>query len=296
MIWLVAWRISRWLPATALTALIDRLTPVALRRGVIPSEHLRRNLTAVLGELPADELNELVVRNVRSYGRYWREVFQLSRPRGRRLLQQVVVTEPQVLRDAVARGHGVVLALPHMANWDLAGAWTAQYYRVTTVAEQVSPAKLYERFCAMREKLGMRVIPLGAGMETLSLLRQALEANGLVALVADRVVSGTAGVSVSFAGQHAQVPAGPATLAYQTGAALIPVGLHYEGARMCITFLPEVAIDSEQPRRDEVGRATQELANAFASVIREHPQDWRALQPVVTNDASSPEPSRQKAM
>jgi len=283
VIWLIAWRLSRWLPVAVTAFIINHVTPLALRCGLIPRDQLRRNLTAVLGALPPRELDELVQRNIRSYARYWQEVFSLSRGGGRDLVRHVVVSDPQVLRDAVARGRGVVLALPHMANWDVAGAWAAQHYHVTTVAEQVTPQGLYECFRSMREGVGMQVIPLGAGLETLGLLRQALAAGGVVALVADRVVSGSTGVPVRFADQQAMLPAGPATLAYQSGAALIPVSLHYEGERMRLAFLPEVVVDSTQPRREEVARATQQLAHVFVAIVREHPQDWRALQPVVTD-------------
>ena len=293
MIWLFAWRLSRWLPVSVMAFIIKRVTPVALRRGAIPVEHLKRNLAAVLGELPAEQMDALVHTNVRSYARYWREVFELSRPRGLRLLRQVVVHHADVLRQAAARGHGVVLALPHMANWDLAGAWAAQHYRVTTVAEQVSPRQLYERFCTMREGVGMRVIPLGSGLETLTLLRQTLEAQQVVALVADRVVTGAAGVPVRFADEQAVLPAGPATLAYQTGAALVPVDLHYVDQQMHVCFLPPVSVDQGRPRREEVARVTQVLADVFVDVVRAHPQDWRALQPVVTHTPPSPELQRQ---
>lgn len=281
MIWLIAWRLSRWLPTSVMSAAMDRLVPLALRRGVIPQQHLRRNLTAVLGELEPAALEVLVRRNVRSYARYWVEVFQLSGRRRADVLRQVVVEDPQALRAAASGGAGVVLALPHMGNWDVAGAWAAQYYRVTTVAEQVSPPGLYSRFTRMRESVGMRVVPLVSGAETLTLLCEALEAGGVVALVADRVVSGSAGVPVRFAGGAAMLPAGPATLAYRTGAALLPVSLHYDGPRLCLRFLPQIAVDASQPRRSEVARATQALADAFAAAVARHPQDWRALQPVV---------------
>ena len=58
-----------------------------------------------------------------------------------------------------------IVALPHMANWDLAGAWACLTgMPVTTVAERLRPESLYNRFVDYRRQLGMDVIALtGAG-------------------------------------------------------------------------------------------------------------------------------------
>ncbi len=93
--------------------------------------------------------------------------------------------------------------------------------------------------------------------------------------------------------------AGPAALAVQTGAALHPVGIHYErlhqsGSRrfgLVITWYDEVPVPdvSVQGSRSAQTRAkaaamTQACADALAGAVREHPQDWHVLQPVFTAD------------
>src|SRR5690606_38323111 len=65
------------------------------------------------------------------------------------------------LTDGMAAGRGVVLALPQLANWDLAGAWVTTRLGIpfTTVAERLKPETLYDRFVAYRAGLGMEVLP-----------------------------------------------------------------------------------------------------------------------------------------
>ena len=284
MIWVVAWRIGRLLPTWLVNALLNVLCPFLVKRGSVNTTLLHRHLTAVHPELNSAQMTAMVLDNVRSYGRYWAEVFELSTERRELLLERVIVHNHKRLADAHERGKGVVVALPHVGNWDLAGAWVAQYFPVTTVAEKVEPTALFTLFTKLRKSLGMSVVPLDSGMAALSMLRTALESGGLVCLVADRVVSGSVGIDVELVGARSVIPAGPATLAYQTGAALIPVSLYYRGRAMHVDFQEEVTVQCDAPRRAEVQRATQSLADSFTAIIKEHAVDWRALQPIFTDE------------
>src|SRR5581483_6033714 len=120
-----------------------------------------------------------------------------------------VVDEPR-LRKAIAQGNGVILALPHMGNWDHAGAWLAGTgVPFTTVAERLNPASLFDRFVAFRESLGMEVVPLTGGTRPpFDLLADRLRAGGVLCLLADRDLTST-GVEVDFFGMPARMPAGP---------------------------------------------------------------------------------------
>ena len=58
----------------------------------------------------------------------------------------------------------IVLALGHMGNWDLVGAWACRRLStVLTVAERLEPADLFDQFVAFRERLGMRILGQGRG-------------------------------------------------------------------------------------------------------------------------------------
>ena len=130
---------------------------------------------------------------------------------------------------AVDAGRGVVLALPHSGNWDVAGLWLVQQgYPFSTVAERLRPESLFDQFVAYREGLGMRVIPLtGGDRPPMQVLAERLRAGEVVCLVADRDLS-RQGVPVDFFGEPTRMPAGPALLAATTGggAAAGPPALH----------------------------------------------------------------------
>lgn len=172
-----------------------------------------------------------------------------------------------------------MLALPHLGNWDLAGAWVTRNLGVpfTTVAERLKPETLYDRFVAYREGLGMEVLPHTGGSAFGTLARR-LRAGGLVCLVADRDLSAS-GVEVTFFGDTARMPAGPAILAQQTGALLLPVTLWFDATPVMKGRVhPPVEVPETGTRAEMTSLMTQALADAFAEGIADHPEDWHMLQ------------------
>ena len=134
------------------------------------------------------------------------------------------------VRAALASGRGVVAALSHQGNWDLAGAWSAlDLHRVTTVAERLEPVEVFDAFVAYRTGIGIDVLALGDDGVFTNLVR-ALRRGGLVPLLCDRDLSRT-GVEVDLCGHPVRMAAGPASLAEVTGALLSPVSIWYEPAR-----------------------------------------------------------------
>jgi len=68
------------------------------------------------------------------------------------------------IHEAAARGRGMVLALLHSGNWDLAGVWIVQRAGTpTVVAERLQPESLFRRFVRFREGLGFEIVPLTGG-------------------------------------------------------------------------------------------------------------------------------------
>ncbi|WP_424214685.1 phosphatidylinositol mannoside acyltransferase [Streptomyces sp. BI20] len=272
------WAGVRRLPAPAAAALGRTVADATWRRRGAGVLRLESNLARVVPDASPERLRELSRAGMRSYLRYWMESFRLPAMDPKGFGRAVELEDDHRLREAIASGRGVVAALPHLANWDLAGAWVTGHLGVpfTTVAERLKPASLFDRFVAYRESLGMEVLPHTGGAAFGTLARR-LRAGGLVCLVADRDLS-SSGVEVDFFGSAARMPAGPALLAQQTGAVLLPVTLHYDGPVMRGRFHPEVEVPAEGTRREKTHAMTQRVADAFAEGIAAHPEDWHMLQ------------------
>ncbi|MEV0588985.1 phosphatidylinositol mannoside acyltransferase [Nonomuraea sp. NPDC050310] len=239
---------------------------------------LEANLARVTG-LEGAELRELTRRGMRSYFRYFHEVFRLPKMPSAEVVRRTHVTGDEHIWQTLESGRGVVLALPHMGNWDQAGAWlVGNGHRFTTVAERLKPESLYRRYTAFREGLGMEVLPLtgGAG-HTIGTLASRVRRGGVVCLPAERDLT-KSGIEVSFFGATTKVPAGPALLAVQTGCALLPAILWFEGDDWGLRIEPEVAVPAEGTRQERVAVAAQRLVEVFEKGIAEHPEDWHMLQ------------------
>jgi lauroyl/myristoyl acyltransferase len=288
------WRLVRLMPEPTARRLFARIADEVYRRNGTSVHRLRRNLARVRPGLSDEDLDDLAHRAVRSYLRYWCESFRLPAWPTDDLVRRTRTVNEHIIRDAMARGNGVVVALPHMGNWDWAGAWAcATGMPLVTVAERLRPERLYDEFVAYRSSLGMEILPLtgastgsinggGATREgsTFSRLVEWAESGGLVCLLADRDLSRT-GIEVTLCGELARMPRGPAVLARRTGAALIPATLAYAGDDMEVTFHPEVPhADGEQG----IVAMMQQVANAFTAGIREHPEDWHMMQKVFVDD------------
>ncbi len=282
----LAWAAVKRLPERAAYAAFDRIADQVWKRRGRSVQQLERNLHRVLGEDMADgDVRELSRRAMRSYCRYWCEAFRLPVWSRQRVLAGVRTDDEKIFRDLLDSGRGMIAALPHMGNWDLAGAWACLTASpLTTVAERLEPASLFDRFVAYREGLGMEVLPADGGRTTFTTLQARLRTGGLVCLVADRDLS-TSGIEVDFFGEPASIPSGPAALAVSTGAALMPASLWYEGAtaqhrhgQLAIRFHEEIPVPVGGSNRERIVAMTRELAGVYERAIAAHPEDWHMLQ------------------
>jgi KDO2-lipid IV(A) lauroyltransferase len=245
------------------------------------TRQLRKNLRRVVGPAWTElQLDQLVGDALRSYSRYWLETFRLPKMDKRAVADNVDANNQgkQHIDAALERGNGVVLALPHMGNWDASGVWFVDRYGAfTTVAERLKPESLFDRFVEYREGLGFEILPLTGGDRTpLEVLRERLRQNKVVCLLGDRDLSRN-GVRVDFFGEPTRMPGGPAVLAATTGAALLPVAMWFTEDGWGQAIHPPLPVPDGR-LREQVPVLTQALAHTFERDIAAHPADWHMLQ------------------
>src|SRR6185436_14186741 len=131
------WRLVRMLPLSAARALFNQGADRAAKANGRGAQRLRRNLRTVVGpDLPKAELDELVRAGLRSYARYWMEAFRLPSQSREDFLRDFHLEDADEFNAVLKEGNGVVLALPHVANWDAAAAWVVSNgWNLITVAE-----------------------------------------------------------------------------------------------------------------------------------------------------------------
>lgn len=264
---------------------------------------LEKNLSRVMPEASEEEIREMSRQGMRSYFRYWCDAFRLPDWSREEINENFELYGETNLDDALAKGQGVILALPHQGNWDLAGAWAVTNKGpLTAVAERLKPEKLFERFLKFRTDIGMEILPLGTPNLTEELANRLREGNRMVALLSDRDLS-RHGVEVEFFGAKTKMPPGPAHLALTTGAVIIPAALWYDEDRACARAYEQIRVAHTDPigtdaanqegYQEAVQRITQQIANQLEKGIREHPADWHMLQKLWLEDLEPREPKEQ---
>jgi KDO2-lipid IV(A) lauroyltransferase len=234
------------------------------------------------------ELRTLSREVMRSYARYYLETFRMQVIGVDRIAAGMHVNTDQadLTLEYMKNGRGVIYALPHMGDFEQAGLWINRYGAgsFTTVAERLEPEAVFQKWLEFRQGLGMEVLPTTGGPHPFGVMAQRLRAGKLICLVADRDLSDT-GVEVDFFGEKALFPAGPASLAIQTGAALMPVACWFEGEdEWGAHIYDEIPVPADGTRKEKAAAMTQAMATVFEQAIREHPQDWHMLQRLFVND------------
>jgi KDO2-lipid IV(A) lauroyltransferase len=214
------------------------------------------------------------------YGRYWAETFWMTPRRRRSVLARTSVENLEILHRAVASERGIVLALPHVGNWEAAGLRAAaEGARVLAVAEALPNERIVGWFTRMREMMDIDIVIARKGMRVTRDLMARLDAGGTVALLCDRDLKGT-GVPVTLFGERTTLPAGPIALADRTGADLIPVGTYFKrGAGHHFILHPPLQIPDVPRTEERIRLGAERLAGVLEEIIRREPEQWHLLLP-----------------
>jgi len=273
-------RLATWLPERWGSALFRAAGTAAFRLAPGARRTVQENLARVLGEAPGSAIVERTAREAfRSYARYWHETFLIRELPRERFLERFTVIGREHLDAAHDRGRGGLLALPHLGNWDAAGRWVAELgYRITAVAEELRPPRMYRLFHRHRRRLGMEIVPLSDARNVGQELASRLARNHFIALVCDRDLKGT-GVEVEMFGERRKMPAGPALLSLVSGSPLFPCATFDTEDGWAAVIHPPLEIERTGSLRADVAELTRELARRFEREISAHPVQWHMFQP-----------------
>jgi len=232
------------------------------------------NYAAVLGRERSDPHVARVARRAfQNYGRMLTDFVLIGSLTPSELIERTNVDGREHLDAALARGRGVIMAVPHMGSWDVAGSYAAALgYQISAVAERF-PGSLNDAVVQTRQRFGLNVILLGRA--AVRALTEALGANHIVALLCD--LEQGPGTEVRFFGRRAIVPGGPAALALKTGAELMPATQYTTApGRHHIHLDPALAMH-EGESKDHL---MQRVIDRFEEFIRERPEQWYAFRPM----------------
>jgi predicted LPLAT superfamily acyltransferase len=202
-------------------------------------------------------------------------VFLLS---GRREGYEVEVTGLDMLRDAAARGQGLVLLGAHMGSFEALRAvgGAGAPVEVRMLMHTANPGAAEALFDGLDPTRRAAVIALGRP-EAMLEAREVLDRAGVVGMLADRAARGDRMVTVDFLGHPAAFPGGPMTLAAILHAPVVlGFGLWLGPRRYRLRFEAFApAIDLPRDRREAALRGwLARYADRLSEVCRAHPYNW----------------------
>jgi phosphatidylinositol dimannoside acyltransferase len=286
------YRSAEWLamslPERTGRRVFETLGRVAHRRLHGVRATVAANQARVLGAEPSDARVDHATREAfELYARFWFDAFRIRTMPEKEFNERIVVIGVENIDRALEAGKGCVCALPHMGNWDAAGHWFGvNGYRIAAVAEELRPPRLYELFLRHREELGMRIVGLTKEGHVGQQLKQLLSENWMVALVADRDLTGR-GTEVEMFGATRRVPAGPALLSLSSGAPLVVCPVYTRGDGWEVRIEEPLEIERTGVIREDVAALSRLMAERFERAIAAKPTDWHMFQPAWDGSASA---------
>ncbi len=261
----------------------------AADRRALVTENLRR-VSAATGR-PADgpALHRLVRQAFIEHARYYLELVRVRHYPPDGMADHLEVWEwdrwEPVLRA------GVVIAVPHLGNFEPYGTFVAEHHiRATAPVEEIEPPELYEFIHTRRGAGRIQVIPLSRARRPMI---EALRRGEVVALVADRDLGGD-GIAETLFGHPTTLPAGPAALALLTNRPLIVASCLRTGPDHFRARAWSVDVERTGDRRADARTLMAAVARRFEEAIGEAPEQWwGAFQPIWSDQRAMPraEPS-----
>jgi len=235
-------------------------------------ERATRNLRRVLGpEVPEWEVRRRSRTVFRNYARYMVDLVWLPETSVEERERIVRIDGWDHIPAALARGRGLLIVTGHLGNWDLPAAVLAgRGFPVNVIVETLEPPAWNERVQAIRERIGLRAIPMETGIRD---LYAALRRNEVVAVVFDRPLR-EGGVPVRFFGEETRLPEGVARLALRTGAVVLGAVGARRGVRFVADVSPPIEVGPTGNRERDVQALTQRIADWFEGRVRQYPDQW----------------------
>ena len=243
---------------------------------------VEKNLEPVMP--PGTDLAAAADRLLMNYGMFLMDYFRI--PRMTKEWIPKMFHQPmrgiERIDEALKAGKGVIVATAHLGCWELGGvAIRMQGMPVTavSVADPVNDA-INQWRDSMRRANGIEVVTIARGQMSPIDLMNALEANRVVCMLADRNFVEADPVELDFFGRRASFPRGPAILSLMTGAPILPAFVTMgPGGRYYADVAEPVPVPAGGTKMERVEATMQALVKVIEAKIRENAEQWYIFDP-----------------
>jgi KDO2-lipid IV(A) lauroyltransferase len=234
----------------------------------------RGNLEAALRDTLDRDARERVARaSFAHLGRIVADATQFPRHLRAPLDRVAVYEGVEHLRSAAALGRGVLVFSGHFGHWELIAF--LQHRLGVPMTMVVSPLEnvLFDRFITRLRSLSGNTV-LSKRQAARSILRT-LKDGGAIAILIDQNVRGEGGLFVDFFGRPASTTPALATLAFRSGAPIVPVFSWFlPDGRLRISYREPIEAVRRGRIEDDVAQLTRRCTALLEEEIRRRPEVW----------------------
>jgi KDO2-lipid IV(A) lauroyltransferase len=195
-----------------------------------------------------------------------------------RFLLRINIRGKENLDAALGQGKGVIALGAHLGSFTLLGSRLAvEGYRFNLVVNVGRFQKLWERLAYYQGIVGQKTIPLKPTTASIKKSLNCLRRNEILYIVADEQQR-RGGLPVSFFGQIAYTPPGPAIFSLKTGAPILPMFvLREDESKRTLVIGNPVEIERTSDEKKDIETLTAKFTKAIEEMVRQYPSQWAWL-------------------
>ncbi|MBF0409614.1 MAG: lysophospholipid acyltransferase family protein [Candidatus Riflebacteria bacterium] len=226
-----------------------------------------------LDKQPPDEIQKIIDNLFIHFSLALYEILRFNLLTEKYLKDNVIFHGLSNLQNALDKGKGVLLAVPHIGNWELLGAAIAfrnfplhTFYlaqKENDIGTMIDEFRQYSRLVFHDRDRGM----IGA--------LKALKQGAILGMIPDQD-GGNHGVYMDFLGHWVSMPAGPANWSLKSGAEVIPLYSVRRGrtSKFDAYFFPALPAETSSIYEERVISRISKLASWMEDVILKNPSQY----------------------
>ena len=232
------------------------------------------NLTFLFGKsLSKAQKDEIVRYSFKNLALNLFYIMELQRISKEELSKIVEVKNLHYVKEAMAKGRGIVYISGHYGVWELEVASISAFARETAIVYKHLKNREYEAWLLhARERFGSYCIQKSGVVRKLVKIAQAKRDSYILI---DTNIGKKEGVEVEFFGKKIHQSATPAYLARKHNALIIPLAIHNrDDMHFTLEFYEPIEIEPSDDVQDDIAKLSQKMATWLEELVRKEPKPW----------------------